>query len=791
MGTIAVADFRYGIDRRRPRVAGAAGTMWDCQNAHLTRGGDVESPRAMVPQYVLPAGLTFGLAQAAGQLYTFGSGATPTMPPGIGYQRLSAETGANMIRVLDAKAFQGAVYAIAEFDDGIIRHFYNGNRVTDWNNNADSTATFQSLVSYLARKVSADSTVTVQTSPTSLIITANTPGTPFALSATAVDGGSATDATISLSNFVAPAVGVAQSNLGTLTGTYQPRDTYTLYVNGTPYNVTGQTSQTTTAAAMAAAMAADPSVTAVASFNTILITAKVVNTAYTLTSNVANGGSVNDQTATVATPQPNVTAIVEDPAEATVSIIGGNSNPGVYQVQQITLGAVSLMGYAVDWALSNEATAAAVAQAIDDNAAANGGYTASEASGVITITAPPGLGATPNGTALSVTAVGVPTSTTPMAGGITAVSAVAQVSTVTLGGTLEWRDLYTITLNGVPYIGTPRASGMGTIIFVNKQRVYSPAGSFLWYSKLNDATNFNDNVDPASGSGFIDVSVLTDGSDPITGLAVYAGYTAIFTTKTVLLYFLDPDATAVSLFQQLPNTGTFAGLSALAYGLDTFYLDVSGVRSLRARDASDTAILNDIGTPLDTFLQEWVQSVGNGVTGAALALIEPFDNRYWLVIGSRIFVLSLFQTAGISAWSYYDFGLTLTAFARIYNRLYARAGDTVYLYGGPGGTTYPAAGSLDQSIALPFMSAQSPTLFKEWVSFDTANFGAWTLTFLVDPDDETLEVLGGTVVDSTYSGAMNALVGRTPLFAIRFDCSSGGKTTLSNFSAHYDEEDEK
>jgi hypothetical protein len=911
MGTIAVTDFKYGLDRRRPRVAGAPGTIWDIQNAHITRGGDIESPRAMVPQFTLPAG-TFGLAQAAGQLYAFGSDdLAALMPIGVQYLRCQAETSANMIRVLDAKAYQGKVYTIAEFDDGIIRHYYNGTKIHDWDGIGDVQSSFSTLAAYLAQKISADSTVAVNTSGSVVIVTAKTPGNPFTVSASAIDGGSANDQTavvatptanvaavpevkaigtvtitggtaspgvnkvtqivINSTNLLAlpvdwtgsnnatalavanainsntpfsgytaiapstnvvtitapsgpgatlngltPAVtnggnvttsttnmaggvtnvtAVAQVSTVTLDGTFEPLDTFTATVNGTPYAETGLASFNATAAAMATAILADTTVTATSSANVVTITAKTPGTAFTISATAVDGGSVNDQTATVNTPVANVPEVAEVASTASVTISGGSSNPGVNQVSQIMIGATNLVVNPVDWILTDEATAAAVVAEINNNAAITGGYTASEAAGVITIAAAPGQGATPNGTAVSVTANGMSAVPTNMAGGITAVSPIAQVSTITLGGTYEPKDLFTIIVNGVSYIGTGRASGSGTLAFVYKQRVYCPAGTFWRYCVLNDATDWNDTrppgILPASGAGFIDISALTDGSERLTGAAIYAGYVGLFTAKTVLLYFLDPDATTVSEFQKLDNTGTIAGLSGLNYGLDCFYLDTSGVRSLRARDASNTAIINDIGTVIDPFIQDWISSVGNGVAAASIALIEPFDSRFWLVIGSRIFSLSLFQTAGISAWSYYDFGLTFTAFARVYNQLYARAGDTIYLYGGPSGNDYPAAGELPITVSLPFMSANAPTTFKQWTSFDMACFGAWSVTFLVEPTDETQEIFYGTATGTTYGGSLNSIVGRTTMFAIRFDCASGGKVTLSNFSAHFEETEGK
>jgi hypothetical protein len=792
VATIGAQDFKFGLDRRRPRSAGAPGTLWDCQNAHITRGGDIESMRKFEVAYTLPAG-TFGLTQAAGQLYTFGSAnLAGSVPIGVRYVQCVPEVSANMVRVLHAKAFQSFVYVIAEYDDGMIRHYYNGVRVTDWDSLADGNSTVSTLATYLASKISADSTLSVSASANTVIVSANAPGVPFTIGATAVNVGSLVEvdatATVNITAGTASAGvnQVSQIQAGSLNLLSAPVD--------------WATSNTATATAVAAAISAGgftaTSSGAVimiktggaigAAGNRVVITPTMAGNVKTTFTNFAGGLSIaiNDQTATVATPVLNVSAVREVAAIATVKVIGGSSNPGVNRVSQITAGGVNLMAVPVDWTLSNEATAAAVAASINANATLNGGYTASEAATIITISAPPGQGAFANAILVAVIANGVSTFATNFAGGVSAVTAVSQVSTVTLGGTFETQDLYTITVNGVAYRGTGRASGTGTIAFVYRQRIYSPANTVLQYCALNNAMDWHNTL-PASGAGFIDFSQLMDGSERISGLAVYAGYVAIFLPKTTFIYTLSPDATQNLQFQMIPNTGTVAGLSALQFGPDTFYLDSTGVRSLRRADITGTAITNDIGTVLDTFIQSWVNSVGAGVAQTAEAIIEPFDARYWIVIGTRIFVLSLFTTAQVSAWSYYDIGLAFNSLTRIYGKLYARAGNVIYLYGGASRTAYPAANAAPITVSLPFMSAGSPSTFKEWASFDMACSGSWTVTFLVDPDDETAEIQYGTALNTTYAGSLNATVGRTPLVAVRFNCSSGGQATLSSFAASY------
>src|SRR5690606_34331454 len=119
------------MDRRRPRVAGLPGTLWVGKNVHITRGGDVERRKKFVPTYNVEG--TFGAYAIKSQLYVFGSAdLASSMPNGVRYQRLQAPNTPAMVAVHDVKSFRGALYVIAEYDDGNIYHFYDGARVSDW-----------------------------------------------------------------------------------------------------------------------------------------------------------------------------------------------------------------------------------------------------------------------------------------------------------------------------------------------------------------------------------------------------------------------------------------------------------------------------------------------------------------------------------------------------------------------------------------------------------------------------------------------------------------------------------
>lgn len=686
---LQTTDFKYGLDRRRQRVAGIPGTLWTIENAHISRGGDIERAKKFVSKYTLPSG-TFGLAQNQGQLFVFGSAAAPTMPLGVQYQQLAAPSTPTMTEVLDARSFDGKLYVIARYDDGNVYHFYNGSRVTDWDTLSNTAATVNLTASYLANLISGDSAV------------------------------------------FANAVG-----------------------------------------------------------NVITITSRTAGVDFTISASVVNGGADNTQTLTLATPQANVPAVAETRATGTITITGGTASAGVNYFSSVIISGSQLLSRSVDFINDTTATATALAQEIN-NYSATSGYTASAIGAVVTITAAPGTGAIPNGNAINVSTAGnITYGASSMAGGVTAVTAVAKVVTATIGGVFESQDAYALTINGTTYKATGRAAATGTYAFVHKRRIYSPAGSALYYCKLADPSNWTDpNV--SSGAGFINMSQESEGTESLLACAPYGTNVAIFSEQTIRLYALDTDATKVSLVQPLQNTGTLAPRAVIAYGNnEVFYLDNTGIRSLRARDAFNVVSVNDIGTAIDTYVRNILDGLPQGTVNRAVGVLEPIDGRYWLAVGPNIFSLSYFPSGKITAWSVYKPGFSITDFARVKRQVYARSGNTIYLYGGDSGNVYPGANEQVVTIETPFTDASKPATHKHIFGFDAAFSNLWEVTAYPDPSDETKSINVGKVSGPTYTGMDIAHpgIGGQSHIAYKYVCRSAGYAAISSSAVHFENVD--
>jgi len=542
------------------------------------------------------------------------------------------------------------------------------------------------------------------------------------------------------------------------------------------------------ATALAAAINNSVAVNATAATDTVTITSATAGTAFTIARSTTNNGANPDQDITLTQTQANVVAVTEVLATATVTITGGTSNPGVNMMSSITVDGVDIQGASVDWATSNSATATAIAAQITSNTSSPN-YSATANGPVITITAVAGSGAGPNGFVIVTNEAGDVTSThdASMSGGVTAVSAVAQVYTAQVTGTFETADQFTITINGTEeYIVTGAASGTGVSALTFKQKMYSTASSNLYFSALNAPTQWISGTD----YGFINMASQSAGQEALTVAQEYQGLMAIFSANNIRIWSISEDSSANVFLQTLQNTGTTAPGSVIPYGNnDVFYLDTSGIRSIKARDSSNAAYVSDVGTPIDTHIREYMDTLTEDEIADAVGIVEPIDGRFWIGIKNRIYVLSYFPSAKISAWSYYEVDFTVKHFAKVNDRIYVRGTyngvDYLYLYGGTDNDTYPGVDEDVCLIELPYFGASNPAAFKELLGFDIIATNSWRVDVLPDPSDDTVVINQGVAAGTTYGKQRFGATGVTPLFAVNLTCSAAGSATFSALAMHY------
>lgn len=334
--------------------------------------------------------------------------------------------------------------------------------------------------------------------------------------------------------------------------------------------------------------------------------------------------------------------------------------------------------------------------------------------------------------------------------------------------------------------GANKPSGYGSIAKTHRRKVYSPVGSVLNFSALDTANDFDQTH---GGAGFVNMSTHHSGSDTVTGLGTFNDLLAVIARRVIQLWsMVDDDANNIPT-QFLSETGTRAARSVIGFGdIDCFYLSDSGIRSLRARAGTNLAGVNDVGTPIDTLVREWIMSLSDDDVTNAVALVEPVDGRLWMAIGARVFVFSYFPSKKISAWSWYEPGVTFTDMVTVNDRVYARGGSNVYLYGGSDNNTYD---SCRVTAELPFLSGGKPGTFKHLKGMDQAATGTWNCKVLVNPNnmDEYIDV--GDLTGVTWPEEGVGVPGHCTHIAPKLVHEAEGYASLSQVGIYTDGAEQK
>lgn len=94
MPYLLIEDFKNGLDVRKSSVTAPPGTLLELENAHITRGGEIEKRQAFAVLTQLPAGLVKGMAGAPGVLYLFGQ---DDLPAGFQFNTTGNASGLNVV----------------------------------------------------------------------------------------------------------------------------------------------------------------------------------------------------------------------------------------------------------------------------------------------------------------------------------------------------------------------------------------------------------------------------------------------------------------------------------------------------------------------------------------------------------------------------------------------------------------------------------------------------------------------------------------------------------------------
>jgi hypothetical protein len=833
-----IADnFSGGLDSRRHILNSKEGTLAVLENAHVTRGGEIEKRKAFSSFASLPVG-TFGLEATLDKIYVFGSTATPVgVPATVTYQRLEHPDGLPMTGVKWSTIYGGLPFVIAEYSDGAHYSFWDGSIVNDsfvgvvrtsmvnMDNFAEHLKSYFSLDGYTCTRTGSTLTLTAGigkafdvtesiTAPMTAVVTrtqeAKVPvegktaygsftisgGTEEpALASTDfryIDADALPDITgiyvngIDILN-LSPGSGIQWDSIpnGSLSNV-GPRFAYTLW---TFINANSSNSGFTAAYKVTQFSGPD--------------NGKITIQADSALGTSANGWDVKIEFLTDPSGVTDLGELIDGSPVASPynagRFIAELNGPGVLAggayngITSVTVDGVEIMGETIPWKVSNSSTAQDIVDAIEAYTSTPEYLTETE-NGIVTVNALSGTGTAPNERVVNVQTQGnvVASAITKMANGTANYAGQAQISTVAFGGTFTVGGKASVTITdsalSYPYIfGASRIAGVKPSFSITyKGKEYMAADSTMYFSALNDATKWG-LYD--IGSGFIDMSNNFGGREPLTGFGVYQNKMAAFSRRNIQLWYLDADPANNAQDHVLANTGAISPDSVVSMGsIDILYLSDSGIRSVRARENTDTAYANDIGSAIDGIIVNQLSDLTEDEKLKAKAVIEPDDGRYWLCIEGVIYVLSYFPGSNILAWSTYTPGFVVNEIVTQLNRVYVRSSDTIYIYGGSDGVTYDDS---EVTIEMPYLDAKKPATYKALRGIDVTLEGLWEISIGFDHTNPTARDVIARIDSPSFALGKIDATGSGTHFGVKLVNSEVGYAKLACLIVHYDDQHSK
>jgi hypothetical protein len=841
MAYLVIENFVGGLDTRRHLLTSKPGSVVELRNAHITRGGEIEKRKIFELYKTLPAG-TFGLNVCGNKLFTFGSQAL-SVPSPIDYRRCQHPDGIfAMTKLVSFTTYAGKPFIIAEFADSNRYAFYDGVIVDDWVTGVfrPTHVNINGFLNYLKTGLTGGYTATVLNDGITII---GPEGKEFTLSAVAANGLSvgapvttnkavkAIPEILSKGSFII--AGGTNGSGGTsrymrdgieghpgITGMYINGEEVLglgspVYYNTIPAHAGGEynggprmawtlcylinesnpTSNLSAGYSYDKRSGTDGATLGIysdpikgASMNGVMVE-------FEFEANPGNTQMVSNPRLSPYQKNPLLPADpLYDPNWVTTRYIadfGAFAGATDNQITSVRVDGVEVLGAVVPWRNSNSITAQIVADQIN-GFESNTEYTASAIDGgKVLLTALAGTGDSPNGRVVATTTNGsaVILSIENMANGVDPVGGVSQRTIIPYSGTPVSGSYTTITVTETSnaeypyYFGATRMAGLKpNFCLTHRSKVHVLADTYMLSSGLDNPTKWRISD---LGTSFIDLSNNVNGSEDLVSAAPYQGKLAIFTRDACQVWTIDVDAAQNAQGQIIQNSGCTAPHSVLNWGeVDVFYLSDSGMRSLRARDSSNQAVVNDIGTPIDTDIVTELRAHTAEQVFNSHSVVEPKDGRFMITIGEKLYVLSQFPASSILAWSTYEPGFTIDSMCVCNGRLYVRSEDgKVYLYGGADNNTYD---NCTVTVTLPYLNGGKAANQKKLQGIDITSDGPWEFYAGTDTYRPEVRDLMATITDSSLQLGRIQAYGVGTHIGVKLVSLGAGYHRVANIVVHYE-----
>jgi hypothetical protein len=470
-------------------------------------------------------------------------------------------------------------------------------------------------------------------------------------------------------------------------------------------------------------------------------------------------------------------------------------------VSSIKIDGFEILGKRIYWKTSNNAMMSEIATQIN---AFQNVYDASFSDGKVIVTHKAG-GSSENGSIINVTTNGtvLGAQVLPMHGGVDEIIGKPQITKVIIGinnvttgtgGTHPTSELISpgirceinTKIESELFYSTHCASDITGAIakyaLSYKSKMHLVSDKSVFFSELNNPTSW----DPQkTGAGFVNFSNNFSSYYGVNSISTYGENLVVFGDTSIQIWNWDPNPELNSQKQVLANTGTIEKSAVTQVGdIDVFYLSNSGIRSLRARDQTNSAMSNDIGTQIDSIVSKDIIEL-NGNFEHISSCIEPKDGRYMLAIGSKIYVLSYFIGSGIQAWSTYEPALgDIHRMISNERNVYIRTSNYIYKLSDDKYTTEVDSNICE--VVMPYMDAQKPAHTKTYTGIDATVEGQWSVYAGTNTSNTSALELIANINNPTFALGRIPMSGISTHIGVKMTSTpSNVRSSIGNLMIHY------
>lgn len=769
MSRIELNGFPSGIHRtgERADIPWKDGFVHDAIDGIFTRAGNFQQRKSFIDDDdPLPSDV-FGLEVIGEEIFVFSSNAAAVSPGNTVIVLIHPDGPApDLTEIIWSVAFEGKIYVIAKFDDGNTFHYYDATIVPAWTEGIirGTTDTIIEIGTRVTAQINDDPQYVATFDGATEIEIFRNDGTDFVLieEKTTVGG--------TLEQATATVFGDGTEVLATGTIDFPQME-----ANATIFDCRVASRPIINTPATA------PDVTTIASvlagningFNSSpnFTATNPTSTQTKLTAELGSGSAPNDDAILLLTDGVVCTTGLIEITE----LIGPGSFDSISVVDEETPGGRELLDSAVAWDTDPDTTAIALAASI--NANADRFYFAVADAKFVFFGSNTVDTNFPNG-ALTVSTSGqldfnktdiVPT-IAGMAGGVDGITSPREVTTLTIGGTWLQGDKMGVTLvkdNDVVSFG---AAGAPTEIALQMkvigQKLYGIAENVYYFSGIIDpfawvAGDTRRGNDFVSGAGFTPINTEDGSAADIVAFGSFLTQVAFLTENEIQIWDIDNNENLNRLRQSIINTGTEFKKGFTPYGdVDGFYLSASGIRSLKGTNSTNTLNVADPGLPIDPL---FLSDIADAITAGAeiITIIEPKDNRLFILLGTKAFAFSFFYGSKVSAWSRFTFPRNIINARRFKNTIVVRAVNTIpaeerlAFYGDRDGDVHDS--SVEAELQLAVMEGNTASLLKTWTAIDFLTEGTWDVDYSEGitgtPVNPLATVTGATFDDPNINAA--------------------------------------